>query len=1247
MPQWWEANQQEVTTVWQALTNAEGIEYYFNTVTRETSWDKPEELMTDEEKASGSNWFWVPHEEECYVPGLVLGQQGTKSTVELEDGTQQQVNTKELMPLKKASLHPKRVVADLTLLDEMSAPLILWNLKARFLDDKIYTNVGNILISVNPYKDLGLYTHAVTQRYINRGVEERDPHVYNTAYDAWIGLTEFKMNQSIIISGESGAGKTEATKQCLKYLAATAGSVGGVEKKILQANPILEAFGNAKTLRNDNSSRFGKYMEIFFTNTKPTMIIGSTTTNYLLEKIRVVAPGDGERNYHIFYMVTKAADGATKQKLALKDPASYRYLDKCVDVPTFNDAGEYKALIEAFGILLFSKQEQDDIHSILGAILHNGNGQFSGGNKVALKDASVVQIAAKLFQVEQAAMEKALLFRTLKIPGQKPTDVPHSQLEAAYARDALSKFVYGNMFDWIVQKVNLAMGKCEDGLMSIGILDIFGFEIFKSNSFEQLCINFTNEMLQQHFNQNTFKLEQQLYQSEKIVFETIDFIDNAPMLELIQKKPTGIIPILDEELVVPRGSDKGFLEKLEKAHSGKTPCFKHSLKVPDSFIVCHYAGEVLYHAPGFLDKNRDRLTEDMLILVQGSPMPLLKTLFPPERSVGSNTQKNSLGSQFCKQLNALMDCLNKTEPHYIRCVKPNERKAQMEFVPRNCFEQLTYSGVFEAVAIRKKGFPFRLKHKEFLERYKVIVPNANAPADVIKDFKFNPANVQMGKTMVLYRAEEHKTMELKRSIKVKSIQIEENLKELTTISVAGMSAEDKEEYLNRLGKAVMEADQFRLKTPTAEKARNLLDGFIQARLDGDPECKRKLESANASKDQKELESAIEMADLRGYQACHYVRKTKELLKQVQDATEKLQREKELLAMTWQTDGLKGAIANAESFGYNSMLVQESMQLVYRIDRIAQEVAAAAQTYNEHHIKSVVQAADEIGYVDQMCDYFRELVRGDYDRFLVSQYDKSVEIQDHARAIRIMVKRKDILIKKQGEQFVLKTYPKLKKPEDWAKEKFFGSKVKLAMDFLKWQKNSIHSHMCNYTNWDKKTLGVHKKALTNGFKAFQNFMKLGPVKDNPKKMSEFVNHAKNTKELRDELYIYCIKQTTSCPPEVPADQQDRGWQFLGLLMNTFPPSPELENVLESYIRRNEAKADKYRLKFLIRRRVYEGDSKVVPSESDFQNASASLSKNTQGFDEPQPTGQEPYQELITYPYFDLEVTSYVSCSLLSD
>lgn len=966
MGKWWE-KKKEVATIWQALKTNDGLDYYFNTVTNETSWDKPEELMTDEEKDSAGDWQWIPDKENAFIPAKKISETGAFSNVVTENGREMKIKTKEMFPLKKSSL--QRVPEDLVLLDSMSGPLILHCLKERFMQNLIYTNVGTILISVNPYQMLPIYTRAIVEKYMYRGVSEMPPHVFNIAHDAFKGL-DFGVNHSIIISGESGAGKTEATKRCLAYIAAIAGSVGGVEKKVLQANPILEAFGNAKTVRNDNSSRFGKYMELFFTD-GDGRIAGSQTTNYLLEKIRVVQQAPQERNYHIFYQLCKCAE--TRKKYKLGNCANYNYLTGggCIDVSTIDDGREFADVESAWKDLDFKTDEVDNIYKVVSGVLILGNVELKGA-KVRVNNQPVLDQVASQLAIPPKVLARALTIRELRIRGQPPTDVALNEAQASDARHALAKFIYGSLFDWLVKKINIAMGDKFSRGKSVGLLDIFGFEIFEHNSFEQLCINFTNEMLQQHFNQQTFKLEEQVYKQEKIKFQKVSFVDNVPMIELITKKPDGILPLLDEELRVPKGSDKGFVGKLHE-RQGKNKVYKRFLKNPDFFIVKHYAGDVVYDTQNFLEKNRDTLTMDLLEAVMQSKNKLLNVLFPPKMDTTKVDKKKSLGKQFVEQLTTLMSCLNKTEPHYIRCVKPNAHKGKSgeasSFSPGMCYEQLMYSGVFEAVAIRKQGFPFRMKHDAFAQRYGILVGGGGSGKGgcekVIDGMKLKRENVQMGSTMVLYRAEEHKKLELDRSIKVMTKTINEKLEKLCNTSTSSMDKAGKEEYFDQLAHGVRQADEFRLKTPYAEKARKLLDEYIEARMD--PRTKSLLENALKTKLKEDIEKALSEAALHGYRTS-LTRKCSELLEKVQDAEDALAASMDHCSV----DMLERSLQMCDEFQYNSETVQQARTMLEAIQTAISILTAAQESKDHLELKSGLDSADSVGFTDSLIEACRSL-----------------------------------------------------------------------------------------------------------------------------------------------------------------------------------------------------------------------------------------------------------------------------------
>jgi hypothetical protein len=1177
---WYEKKEVVNYSEWQALKTPEGLDYYYNTVSGVTTWDKPDELQTDDELANRGEWVWVPDDEMCYVPGTVKSK-GAEITCQTQSGFTVNVpgNTK-LMPLKPASL--KRIVADLVLLDDMSTPLILHNLKVRFEKGDIYTNIGTILISCNPYQQLGLYTPEKIFEYQYRGVKEMPPHVFNIAHDAYKGLCDFKKCHSVIISGESGAGKTEATKQVLNYLASIAGSTNGVEQKVLQANPILEAFGNAKTVRNDNSSRFGKYMEVWFDSANK--ICGCNTTNYLLEKIRVIQQSPTERNFHVFYQLCKAASGPEKTKWGVSARAQdYQYLNVsgCVDVPSINDQGDWSEMKEAMHLLNFRPEDQDNVFSTVAAVLSLGNIGITGGATPKIPDRKWIGTAAKLLQVEEKTLETSLTIRELRIKGQQTTKVILTDKQASDTRHALAKFIYGNMFDWIVVKVNESMVAGSGKKLSIGILDIFGFEIFKQNSFEQLCINFTNEMLQQHFNNNTFMLEETIYKNEGINFKHVDFIDNKPVLELITQKDGGIFTMLDEELVVPKGSDQGFLDKMHKKHE-KTKHYAKDFRNPTLFVVKHYAGEVTYDGIGFLEKNRDTLTDDLYEMLGSSKREFIRSIFP-EASTAS--KKASLAKQFTGQLNDLMRELNRTDPHYIRCVKPNATKSPSTFSSRMSLEQLTYSGVLEAVAIRKQGYPFRLTHAVFAEHYKCLLPDGKKTAnplaackEIMQIMKLTSNNVQYGNSQVLYRADEYKALELQRSIKVACLEMDAELDRLCKENIKGFTEAQKEKYFEKLSRAVEQADEFRLTSEISNRARKLLDDFIESRIDD---------------------------------------ATKKMLQQAHDNVD------EAL--------LRKALAICDREGYKTKMAKQCRRLLARIDRISEEVNLVCYTLDEFHVEAVVKAGDEIGYSSEWLDYLRGLYNGPKKDYLKAQYDKAVENKNHDRAIRIGVKMKDIQMDDEAGQWSnLASYPKLKAAHEWAGEKFFGSKEIRTANFLSWQPEKIHACLCKYDHLkqtDKVKFKMIKNKMVDDYAYIMKYLgqRVSKRETGEERARQCVQSGLEIPEIRDEIYIHLIKNITNNPDPKCALGC---WDLMSLCFLTFPPSKELENYLEYYIRKSGPTGkQKYQHTGWLRQRVYLGQVQSSPSLNELTAIESTLESRSRGFSEPLPPGAPSWQDLL--------------------
>ncbi|XP_024397400.1 myosin-1 [Physcomitrium patens] len=666
---------------------------------------------------------WCLTSENIWICGTIISVEDAEAVVWTSDREEIQVSVTKLLPANPAFLEG---VDDLIKLSYLNEPSVLHDLDYRYSKDQIYTKAGPVLIAVNPFKKIHIYGEDIMQAYRDRTSASSQPHVYMIAGSAFGAMMKEGINQSIIISGESGAGKTETAKIAMQYLAALGGG-SGIEDEILQTNPILEAFGNAKTSKNDNSSRFGKLIDIHFDESGK--ICGAIIETYLLEKSRVVQQAEGERSYHVFYQLCAGADESLRDLLRLRSAKEYRYLSQssCMSIDNVDDAEQFQRLRKAMNVVQICKEDQQKVFELLSAVLWLGNIVFrvsEPDNHVVVVDNEAVEIAAALLGCEVDKLVTALYSRRIRAGGD--TIVQRLTLsQATDSRDALAKAIYSYLFDWLVERVNksLEAGKLRTG-RSISILDIYGFETFKRNSFEQLCINYANERLQQHFNRHLFKLEQEEYTSEDIDWTRIEFQDNQQCLDLIEKRPVGLISLLDEECMFPRATDFTLANKL-KDHLKKNASFRGERD--KKFRVYHYAGEVLYEADGFLEKNRDLLHADLVELLESCDCALIFDFLASAgqgsgKSNGSEYQKQSVASKFKGQLNKLLQRLEATEPHFIRCIKPNTQQLPNVIDQKLVLQQLRCCGVLEVVRISRSGYPTRYTHNEFASRYAFLLP---------------------------------------------------------------------------------------------------------------------------------------------------------------------------------------------------------------------------------------------------------------------------------------------------------------------------------------------------------------------------------------------------------------------------------------------------------------------------------------------------------------------------------------------
>ncbi|XP_050206968.1 myosin-6-like [Mercurialis annua] len=719
---------------------------------------------------------WLEDPDEAWVDGEVIEVKGDDIKVLCTSGKTVVVKASNVYP--KDAEAPPCGIDDMTKLAYLHEPGVLQNLRSRYDMNEIYTYTGNILIAVNPFRRLPhLYDSHMMAQYKGAAFGELSPHPFAVADAAYRLMINDGVSQSILVSGESGAGKTESTKLLMRYLAYMGGRAAAegrtVEQQVLESNPVLEAFGNAKTVRNNNSSRFGKFVEIQFDQNGK--ISGAAIRTYLLERSRVCQVSDPERNYHCFYMLC-AAPPEDVQRYRLGNPRTFHYLNQsnCYELDGVDESKEYVATRKAMDIVGISSEEQDAIFQVVAAVLHLGNIEFTKGKET---DSSMpkdekslfhLRTAAELLMCDVKALEDSLCKRVIVTRDETITKWLDPE-SAVLSRDALAKIVYSRLFDWLVDKINNSIGQDPDSKSLIGVLDIYGFESFKTNSFEQFCINLTNEKLQQHFNQHVFKMEQEEYTKEEINWSYIDFVDNQDILDLIEKKPGGIIALLDEACMFPRSTHETFAQKLYQTFKNHKRFSKPKLARSD-FTICHYAGDVTYQTEQFLDKNKDYVVAEHQALLSASKCPFVSGLFPLLAEESSKQSKfSSIGARFKQQLQALLETLSSTEPHYIRCVKPNNLLKPSIFENKNILQQLRCGGVMEAIRISCAGYPTRKPFDEFVGRFSILAPEVlDGSSDEIAASKrllekLGLEGYQIGKTKVFLRAGQMADLDTRRS----------------------------------------------------------------------------------------------------------------------------------------------------------------------------------------------------------------------------------------------------------------------------------------------------------------------------------------------------------------------------------------------------------------------------------------------------------------------------------------------------
>ncbi|KAN0065099.1 class II myosin [Thecaphora frezii] len=807
---------------------------------------------------AAKKYVWVPDPQAGYLSAWIVKEEdaGETSVCALQDGTNRTVPTFELSKMNPPKFDKVEDIADLTFLNEAS---VVHNLRQRYFSGLIYTYSGLFLVAVNPYHTLPIYTDAIIAAYKGRRREENAPHVFALADGAMRNMLDNRENQSLLITGESGAGKTENTKKVIQYLAAIAADTGNssfvpssssqsppggltranssrkvldhlqgihpvsakrlglLEQQILQANPILEAFGNAQTIRNNNSSRFGKFVRIEFTSLGA--IAGANIDWYLLEKSRVAIRSDKERSFHIFYQLLRGGEPELRQKLLLSDsPDDYGYLrGSRRDVEGVDDRSEWRLLREALDVVGFSPEEQLNLFRVAAAILQIGNIELADdrSEQARITNSQQVEKVCHVLGLPEQELTKALLRPRVKA-GREWVTSSRTRRQVIEEMAALSKTMYEKAFGWLVDRINKALDRPTSKSTFIGVLDIAGFEIFEVNSFEQLCINYTNEKLQQFFNHHMFVLEQEEYARENIEWDFVNFgLDLQPTIDLIESAtPIGVLSCLDEECIMPKATDLTFTEKLNriwatnkdgsaKDAAGAAAAAEKGVahgstkyapaRFAQGFTIKHYAGDVEYRTDGWLDKNKDPLNDNLTRVMSESTDRFIASLFAeyaendeaagaalptaggalngaPKRRVKRGAFR-TVGQRHKEQLTSLMAQLSSTQPHFVRCIVPNPEKKPGKMDVPLVLEQLRCNGVLEGIRIARLGYPNRLLFSEFRNRYEVLTPGIipqgymdgrKACQRMVEALELDRSTFKIGSSKIFFKAGVLAEMEEKR-----------------------------------------------------------------------------------------------------------------------------------------------------------------------------------------------------------------------------------------------------------------------------------------------------------------------------------------------------------------------------------------------------------------------------------------------------------------------------------------------------
>jgi hypothetical protein len=979
------------------------------------------------------------------------------------------------------------------------------------------------------------------------------PHPFDIADSAYKTLLEVNKDQSILVSGESGAGKTEVTKQCLMFLAEVAGSKANIEQRVLSVNPILEAFGNAKTLRNDNSSRFGRFSEIIMDQDR--RIAGAQIRSYLLEKSRVSYQQAGERNYHIFYQLCRSS---LASYYGLGGPEHYGYLahSGCCDIKGVDDANDFNEVCSSMDSLGFTAEEKHSILSIVSGIIQLGNITFSAalikGQDGGTADGSTIDDVNAAYGVavslgcDAATLQDALTHRTLDIMGQAPIKVPLRTDQAIENRDALAKYVYEKVFQWLVARINQSLAPSGQKSNFIGILDIFFFFFFKQNSFEQLCINFCNEKLQQLFNEDTFKNEEAVYKSEGVEFPPIVFIDNQPVVDLIEIRG-GIFTVLDDVVKAPGKpelKDAKFGSTLDtnfKANPIFVASNQHKGISYTAFSINHYAGTVTYDVDRFVEKNKDSLFSDLYDMMSNSQDPLIKSQFAAPQG-----GKRTLASEFKSQLGDLMKGLRATESHFIRCIKANSQKKPRIFEGASCLEQLKCAGVFEAVTIRKNGYPFRYSFQRFVERYKCIMATEEGWVplkskqrrdqcyEIITTSKQSFPNMQWGHTMLFFRADEYRILELCRALAT----------DRTSAKIQAMAR-------GRLTRRYLK--------------------LVQA-------CRPKLRAACQSRDVKQLEAAL--AHVNSQLGAFAVFSIAVPIAEWANA-------KELLVVIREAIRLEPEL---QMWVYSDLQEDNNFEMLFKVYKTARVIAPkhprpqfdelynmAVEQFNgwrDYRLTPRMEAVMKSLERDEMGSVYAECKRLEFEdprlveiekfmglgkeALIKMQYKRALETGQAQRVIMKEIELKELCLEQFHDNFLFEKCSLLREPAEYAAAKFISFKRdELEKGFFV---HSIHSLITSLTSLEDPVMVKEALACFKCILGYCGDRRATYPESNAIKVLQV--GIEGGAHMRAEIFAQLMKQ---CNQNPNPQNCEKVWGLMMLCLLHFPPGEAMENIVQTFIR----------------------------------------------------------------------------------